>query len=135
MKTIRCVTCASEFADEEVVGHDRCPSCKSKGVPMAIKEDVTVKINWHELRILTIWASNYASQAKLEKDSFNALTAIISRLENQYPDKSPLTLMGEIKQLETYLRENQMGSGVSLYQGGEQVYPPKPKLYEESEDA
>ncbi len=69
---------------------------------MSPKDDVIVKINWHELRILTIWATNYAYDNNLSQASKAALYAIVERLEAQHPDKAerqPLTLAGEIKKL------------------------------------
>lgn len=101
-KTTRCTTCATEFTDAEIVGHSACPSCKSPGVPMAIAQDVTLKINWHELRILTIWASNFAGSKDFPAPSRAALNAIIRRLEAQRPNETfaPLTLFGEVRQLQ-----------------------------------
>jgi hypothetical protein len=96
--TTRCTTCYSEFTDEQLVEHKCCPNCKTTSLPMAISQDVTLKINWHELRILTIWAANWAEG--LPNESRNTFNAIIKRLEAQAPEKAaPLTLFGEIQEL------------------------------------
>lgn len=100
--TIRCTQCSSEFNEEQTQDVDCCPSCGSTGVPCDTADDVVLNINWHELRILTIWASNFA-QSGVSDDAKKTLMAIIRRLEKQYPEQAPLTLMGELKQLqETY---------------------------------
>ena len=69
-------------------------------MPCAIADDVTIKINWHELRILTMWAHNFAAIRALDSDAKRGLAAIIVRLEKQFPDKTPLTLAGEVRQLQ-----------------------------------
>ena len=99
-KFARCLICNQEFTEEEIRGFDKCPKCSNTGIPCSPKEDVTIKINWHELRILTIWAENFANQ--IEKDNpKSALTiaCIARRIQKQYPDKTPLTLAGEIEEL------------------------------------
>lgn len=104
-KTTRCTTCGTEFSDIEIEGFNKCPSCGAMGVPMAISEDVEVKVNWHELRILTIWAENWARKIDKEKeegDDTNSLLTIMciaERLQKQFPDKTPLTLFSEIRKL------------------------------------
>lgn len=115
MKTIRCTDCAAEFSDEDlddgVVG---CPTCGTKSVPCSISEDVTLKINWHELRILGIWASNYAGdRLKNEPGSQRTLNSILKRLQAQYPEKMPLTLFGEIQQV-----ARDLDTKVELHAGG-----------------
>lgn len=97
-KTTRCTICSAEFTDAEIEEATCCPTCGTTGIPCAIEDDVTLKINWHELRILTIWADNYAREHTLPS-SRATLTGILQRLQAQYPDKPPLTLMGEIEQL------------------------------------
>ena len=57
----RCVIC-----DHEVDSTCRlraCPKCGTTSIPCDSSLDVTVKINWHELRILAIWAEFHANAA------------------------------------------------------------------------
>lgn len=138
-KTTRCTTCASEFTDAEIVTAKCCPSCGSTGTPCSISQDIDLKINWHELRLLCIWASNWATQADLDAGSIKSLNSIIQRLLAQRKDErwSPLTLFGELVELPEALEK--MGiecDGVELHQGGKQVYPPKPmfKVVEDSDE-
>ncbi len=98
MKTTRCTRCAKEFSDDELEGHYSCPNCGCEGVPCAISEDVVVKINWHELRILGVWATNFA-ESTLDENQQKDLAAVLKRLEEQFPGKTPLTIRGELQQV------------------------------------
>lgn len=112
IKTTRCTICGSEFSENELIGVACCPKCGTKKLPCSIADDVTIKINWHELRVLVIWAENWARQIDKEqenkqeegwKDPFNHLYSIMTiaeRIQKQHPDKeTKLTLFGEIRQL------------------------------------
>lgn len=95
-----CVACGERFSKEQAEGAVGCPSCKNKGIPCSPKDDVSIDINWHELRILGMWASNWAgSFTEKEKDSKQALVGILGRLQRQFPDKSTLTMGGEVRDL------------------------------------
>lgn len=98
-KTIRCTDCASEFAEDELVGVSGCPTCGATGVPCAISEDVNVAINWHELRILGIWASWWAEAKFKDQSGHRTLRSIIARIEAQHPEKPALSFGGELKQI------------------------------------
>ncbi len=106
-KSARCVRCRSEFSEAETAGYRGCPTCGSTGLPMPLSHDVTVKVNWHELRILTMWAERWAdaveksvAQEGGQSDAKAAVTAIARALESQHPTLPPLTLLGELKQVQ-----------------------------------
>ena len=91
----RCVTCRTEYTELEFQTlKSGCSMCGSRGVMCDPRSDVTIKINPHELRILTIWASNWikGKEAGAEK----ALEGILLNLRNQLPG-IPLTLLDEMK--------------------------------------
>jgi len=125
--TIRCPKCAAEFTDEQVEGKQACPTCGNAGIPHAIADDVTLRINWSELRILTIWATWWSETAHFKADdktgSANTLKAIIRRLQDQHPEKPALTFAGELQEM-----ANTTGSRVEEHRGGEVtiVEPRKP---------
>lgn len=102
-KIARCLICNEEFTQEELKGASSCPKCENHGVPASPKEDVTIKINWHELRILAIWAENWARQIEKNGDVTThpilTVNCIARRIQKQHPDKTPLTLSGEIEEL------------------------------------
>ncbi|MFJ5532465.1 hypothetical protein [Streptomyces sp. NPDC093261] len=56
-----------------------CPGCQSTGVPADADDTVTLTLTTHELRVLTIWASNWAEAIK--HDSPDAPTVIYGILD------------------------------------------------------
>ena len=103
--TTWCTLCGARFTDDELKGAVCCPKCGDKGVPCDTALDLFVRVNWHELRVLGIWAENYAHSCD-SKDETSHLTktvhAITGRLQRQFPGKTPLTLSGEISQLKEH---------------------------------
>lgn len=118
--TTRCIHCGSEFTDEQIGLAMCCPVCKTKSLPCAIKDDVQLKINWHELHILVVWAENWARNldAKMPENDitgepFNHLYTIMTiaqRLQRQFPDKNKLTLFSEMREIRESLKETQPGA-------------------------
>lgn len=53
-----CTHCS--FVVESFDGLTCCPQCGSKGKPCATEDQVSVNVNVHELRLLCIWAENWA---------------------------------------------------------------------------
>ncbi len=106
----RCVRCNESFTAEQIQGVSACPGCGSKGVPMNPANDVIVRINVHELRILGIWAENHAVTCdNLQLDNAyhesmkETVAAITGRLRTQLSNMGcdmPLTLSAEFKQVE-----------------------------------
>lgn len=91
-----CTDCGHRVASFE--GLQSCPSCGSTGIPCADRNQVSVAVNWHELRVLVIWAENYGRSI----DQQSTIYAIARRLEDQHPDRAlevPLSLAGELRQL------------------------------------
>lgn len=108
---LRCTICSKEFAEADLPpGVSGCPACGTQSLPCDVAGDVTVKLNWHELRILGIWAENYArsiaAQPEANADSKRApkvVLAITRRLRAQHPKRPPLTLEDEVAQLRARL--------------------------------
>jgi hypothetical protein len=93
-----CTECGHEVEGFE--GLDRCPACGSVGVPCAWSQQVNLSVNWHELRVLVIWAENWARHHKRSDPSLSrTVYSIAARLQRQYPGRTPLTLAGELGQL------------------------------------
>jgi hypothetical protein len=103
-----CTLCGARFTAAEIDGHSACPKCGTKGVPCDPNKDMAVVVNWHELRILGIWAENWAQHCERASpgDPGNATVttvhAITRRLQRQHPDETPLTLSGEIMQIKDH---------------------------------
>jgi hypothetical protein len=122
-----CTLCGARFTESEISGWG-CPKCSAQGVPCGCDQDTKVEVNWHELRILTIWAENWAHQCKRKGDDKNSDTmpmviqAIARRLQNQHPEFPQLTLTGEIASLPADLAK----SGIKI--GNVETNIPKPDL-------
>ena len=75
--------------------------CGATTIPCGWENQVDVSINWHELRILIMWAENYWNGVKKE-GQLNPIYAIAERIRAQHPDRAKklsLTLAGEIQQI------------------------------------
>ena len=101
-----CLACSEWSTKEEAdaafaAGRPGCPKCGDTGVPSASDDEVTVKITWHELRVLVMWAENWAHSNKKETPKMpRVVYGIADRLALQHLDKAaPLTMRGEIAAL------------------------------------
>lgn len=97
-----CALCGYEITPEENTQElVSCPGCGDTiHMPYDRAHDVTVKINWQELRILVIWAERWAASVQKEHpDMLKVLYKISDSLEKQRLDMGTLTLLGEINQI------------------------------------
>ena len=105
MGETRCIVCDYKPTEKELEGATRCPNCGTRGSPIDSKDDISITINYHELRILIIWAERWASHnADTDPSMQTTIYKIASRLEAQHPDRSkecPLTLLGAMEQLKS----------------------------------
>lgn len=79
---------------EDFRGLKGCPSCGATSVPCSDDDQVTVSVNWHELRVLCIWAERWAHHSA-EQSALDSVYAIAMRLRRQHPDRGGLTLADE----------------------------------------
>lgn len=120
----RCVKCNHSFTEAEVEGASACPYCGSRGLPMDPTKDVTITVNVHELRILGIWAENYAvsqDNKHLDDAHYEAMkdtvNVIMERIEEQLRiagKHAPLTLSRELSELKQAFPK----SDVEFYRNG-----------------
>ena len=98
MAEARCVICG--FEPESLAGVMACPQCGTKSVPCDPKNDIEVRINWHELAILVMWAERWADHIKEgSPDCPKVVYAIAQRLQAQFPERSSLTLSGQFQEI------------------------------------
>lgn len=94
---------------------------------MAIEDDVTIKINVHELRILAIWAENHAvttDQQRLDDPSHESMkltvnkiaTEIEKQIEEQLKQYIPITLTHELQDLPKHIKCGE----ITLIRGGKE---------------
>lgn len=89
-----CTICS--FHVDSFDGLNCCPNCGATGVPCSDAEQVIVSVNTHELRILCIWAENWANTHK--DVCVDAVYGIARRLRKQLGDKdAPLTMADEFQ--------------------------------------
>lgn len=115
-----CVECGHPYTFESSRGLNCCAECGSRAIPMQAIDAVNLKINWHELRTLVMWAENFAASEdfKATQEGFEPpegytmedrmdlvpiLKGIARRLQAQYPRRQTLTIAGELAQLKNML--------------------------------
>lgn len=121
-----CLKCESEFTEEQIRGFNCCPNCKTRNLPADPKNDINIKINTQELRILCMWAENYAIQTddkNLDNPLYESLRdsvqRIVDRIRKQFPPelkKIPLTWKDEMKGIE----DSGLCKSVQLFIGGKE---------------
>jgi hypothetical protein len=123
METTWCLDCGGRFTEREIERVSGCPKCHSRGVPCSTREDVRVEVNWHELRVLGIWAENWAGRSNDPK-MVRTVTAIARRLQRQHPELAPLTLSAEIAALPAALAKEGIEIGGPIEKHG--IADPQP---------
>lgn len=84
-----------------------CPNCMHTGKPCGDGDQVSVNVNVHELRVLCIWAENWAHHSKSQPRSEwmpDIVYAIAARLRKQLGEhaKVPLTMSDEFAHLKQH---------------------------------
>lgn len=88
---IRCVVCHFETTTQKIkqASTTKCPNCGTEVPPMHIVHDITLNINWQELRILATYSKRWIAQFDLKKrgnrDMVQALENIIHLLSHYRP--------------------------------------------------
>lgn len=90
-----CTRC--NFQIKSFDGLSKCPNCDTEQFPCSYANQVKVSVNTHELRILCMWAENWALQSEAEE---NVVYAIALRLLRQLGIKDlSLTMADEFRAL------------------------------------
>ena len=95
VRRLLCLCCGESIhGDEEVISRlSRCPHCQcDRHSPADLDRTVTVTLTEHELRILTMWTTNYART--LDEHCQRGVAGIVDRLGTQ--TTVPLTLSQEL---------------------------------------
>jgi hypothetical protein len=86
MRLLCCHCRETTFMDPEGEHPTACPNCGSTAVPADAEDTATVTLTKHELRILCIWASNFAEGIKNRpgcEDSPKVIYGILDHLGTQ----------------------------------------------------
>lgn len=85
-KIIRCIECRTETPEDKLPANlSACPVCFSKAIPEYVDQDVDIRINWHELRLLCMWAKNWEILGQQEKNERSIIDAITNQLHKYRP--------------------------------------------------
>ena len=88
---MRCTLCSKEWNDvsAHAAGLHGCPYCKTMVQAQKISEDGYIKVNWQDLRMLSIFATRWSKlfdmRFQVNIDALAALQNIISKLEKYQP--------------------------------------------------
>lgn len=119
-RIIRCTICRTETLENDIPADAAaCPKCGTESLPEFVDHDVDVRINWHELRVLCMWAKNWEVANNFTKDHTlpSIIDIITSQLEKYRPvDGAPLSLLGELTQV-----AEQFGLDATLIHGDEEI--------------
>ncbi len=72
-------------------GMVRCPGCGTSAWPCINAKQTTILVNWHELRVLCVYAANYGRFVRRRP----LVEAIVLRIQRQHPklaEDEPLLL-------------------------------------------
>lgn len=83
-----CSVCLKRFTMAEISSASACPACGTKSLPMKEGNDITVTLNIHQARCLTMWASRWAQEkfGKADVDSLRLLSNVIDVFRKQKPE-------------------------------------------------
>jgi len=95
----RCRVCNEEFAEEQLDGLPCCPMCRTTQHPAKLSEDITVPMNWQDLRLMVAYARRWADENGDDESS-----ELLSELSRQYAclrpkGSAPLSVIEEIREL------------------------------------
>ncbi len=97
-----CMECGVKYSVLIGVPMHPCPNCGAcSEYFLRAEDDVKIEVNWHELRILAMWAERWAAD-QTEKDRLvmqRVVSFICGRINAQYPDWIGLTFSSEIAEL------------------------------------
>ncbi len=120
----RCSRCEAEFTEAEIKDATGCPKCGTTSLPHDTDNDVTVVINTSELRILGIWAENYAVSVDNQhlddahrEPLKDAMTRILAKLHKQLialGKDVPLSMSDEMAEI------RKAGHDATLYRDGKE---------------
>ena len=85
-KDVRCLVCRSEFSRKELQNNMSCPVCGYQGLVMLTSGDVSININWFELKLICMWAESLVLQTG-GSETIKVFYSIIKELAKQVPNE------------------------------------------------
>lgn len=113
--SIRCIVCSAMFSEAQANLVNHCPSCKTKAAPCDVALDLSLTLNWREIKTLVQAASRWydLNREAIGEDHWIALQTLISRLSTlRPPGGSALTFEQELQETLEALSEAAGADGV-----------------------
>lgn len=101
---LRCATCERKMTLEEAKSFKHCPECGGGVAPEFVEQDILIRMNWAEARMLMNWAQAFALAVKLPASAYQRLARLARKFRLLRPHRSP-ALMDEEVQEEAQLSE------------------------------
>lgn len=101
VQQILCICCRYIFKEEDIGTAECCPRCGTKMIPADAEDSVALTLTWHEIRILTFSAMNWATQVDSKDASglSGAIHGIIGEIRRQHPMCPALEMEEELQLL------------------------------------
>lgn len=114
-----CLSCREvSRVDDDDPAPTGCPACDDHGIPADADDTVTITLTTHELRILTMWADNYARviAADRERPDLATMPAVVRGIIDHVGTQTaaPLTLSQELADVRAAFPD----ATVTLHRGG-----------------
>jgi hypothetical protein len=116
----RCIECRGEFTEKDIHSITQCPLCGNPNPPLSPTQDVSVDINWLELRILCTWAEQWAHHIDTNYPQnkswplLHTVHSIVKDLQIQYPTYPVLTLSAEVSELKEKYPDIKVIGGIPI---------------------
>lgn len=92
-KDIRCPQCGHQGEWQYVMQLNQCPSCSTRQFPLRIAEDGFIKTNWHDIRMLCIYAQRFCAtfdESVLgNKTAIETINRIVKEMSRFQPPNAP----------------------------------------------
>lgn len=99
-RKIRCSTCRTEFEFAKLEPMYECPTCGSNAPPQELTNDVTITLNWADLRQLVNLVESYLNKTQEDLQRETGLERLFDLLRKARPAGAPpLTVLDELEEL------------------------------------
>lgn len=94
----RCPSCSAELTAYEARASHTCPRCGFAGVPHFLDNDVIVRVNWDELRLLCDLANNWMTETKVLPEFQKQMAVTFGKIRLSRPAYGFALLGWEVEQ-------------------------------------
>lgn len=95
---LRCAVCGALITIAEAKEFKACSVCGTNVAPEFVYQDVLLRANWTELRMLANWAFQFALAAHLPSEAHQRLARVAQRIRLLRPERAPALLDSEVQE-------------------------------------